>query len=372
MTRLRTILLIVLVLWLVPLFSASAQTGSDALIGQEYVLESGQVLDHDLVLLGGTAHLKPDSAVQGDVALVGAEAVVEGRVEGGIVAFGGAVTLGATAEVMGDVVALGGLQRHPDARVHGNVVTAADRGQTAPAGPGQFSAQPDLGTLRFFPWGDLPRWGRQLVDLGRLMVGIFFLLLIAAVGASLLAENVNTIKRVMISSAPLAFGTGLLTLALVALLVPLLFIICIGAPVALALILALLVALLLAWVATGALVGHKVLEMLHLQHSSVLAQTLVGTLIITALANVPCVGALFACLVLSWALGAVVLSRFGTTLDPRWVAVWDNRRYAAVPGAAAAGAAAAAAPQGKPADPGAAAQRDTRRLGPNDLGSGPA
>jgi hypothetical protein len=360
MRRLRALLLVAVVLWLMPMLGVSAQTGADAVIGQNYVLEEGQVLPHDLVLLGGQAHLKPESVVQGDVALLGAQATIEGRVEGGVVAFGGAVTLGATADIAGDVVAFGSLQRHPDARVHGNVVTGADRGRTSPSQAEQYRAQPDIGTLRFFPWGDLPRWGRQLVDLGRLMVGIFFVLLIAAVAASLLATHVATIERVMLSSAPLALGTGLLTFVLVALLVPILVIICIGAPVALALMIALLVAMLLAWVATGALVGRKLLELFHIQRPSVLIETLVGTLVITALANVPCVGALAAFLVMSWALGAVVLSRFGTTLDPRWVAVWDGRRHGTPPSAPT--------PPTPPTPP----QRDTRRLDPSDLTGGPS
>ncbi len=93
--------------------------------------------------------------------------------------------------------------------------------------------------------------------------------------------------------------------------------ICIGIPVAAVLALALLVCMALAWVAVGHLVGERLLKWLQVSTTPLL-EALAGVAVISALASVPCLGTVAAILALSWGLGAVVLTRFGTRLDPIW------------------------------------------------------
>jgi hypothetical protein len=63
-----------------------------------------------------------DEIIGGDVVVMGGAARVDGEVRGDVVAFGGGITLGPTADVSGNVVSIGGpLNRDPAARVGGEV-----------------------------------------------------------------------------------------------------------------------------------------------------------------------------------------------------------------------------------------------------------
>jgi hypothetical protein len=91
-------------------------------------------------------------------------------------------------------------------------------------------------------------------------------------------------------------------------------------PVALVLALVLLVAALLSWVVTGWVIGRKLLALLSVKSPSVVLETIVGTLLLTAVyflvSFIWCMNFLIGVIVGSFGLGAIVLTRFGTRPYP--------------------------------------------------------
>ena len=350
MLKVRWILLLgliaLLALTVVPVQAQG--NGRNTIIGEDHVLRAGQVVNGDLVLIGGRLVLEADSLVQGSVAVMGGELQASGVIEGDVVILGGLAELREDAVIEGDLVVFGELRRDPRAKVRGNIVEgleAARRLENLPrffldeAGrpripsPNPVPATPQRPMMR--GWG----WIGQTL---RLLATWIVVLVVAALVAIILPENVERIIKVSVGSPVLCLGVGLLTTILVAVLTPLLVVICIGIPVALVLLIAYAVSALVGWVAVGKLVGDRLLLMAKYQARTPLLGILCGTLLITAIAQVPCVGGVFSLLVLSLGIGGVVLSRFGLLEDPFWTP------YSAPSGA----------PQGGPAT----AKTDTRPL----------
>lgn len=309
---------LLLLLGITPM-TAVAQGSQSTVIHDLRVLQDGERVDEDLVILGGTLRAEQGSQVLGNVVVMAGEADIAGLIQGDIVGFGGTVQLGPTAEIAGDVVVLGTLRRHPESLVHGNIVEGlaatarlesisnhwSSRSTTLPR---RATALPEIS--RRAPVG-LYQTLRSLV----LMLG---LVLVAALVATALPRNLINTTEAMLRAAPLSMGIGLLTLLLAAFLVPLLIMICIGIPVALALALALLGAMLLAWVAAGHIVGKALLRLLRTERDMLLPETVLGTLLITLVAQIPCIGFLMVLVLASWGLGGVMLTRAGTTGDTFW------------------------------------------------------
>jgi len=234
-------------------------------------------------------------------------------VEGSVVVIGGTLNLDASARILGDVVAAGTLNRHPDAQVLGDVVAGIQASErVAELG----------GVIR----GDINRWpqaaengrsdfltavGRVASFLGSLMAA----LLLGVLAVSLIPEPVDHITGVMKQSPILSIGMGLLTLLAAAILVPLLTILIITIPVALALAVVLVLAGVVGWAASGMLVGGYLIKPARYGRLTV---AIVGILILTMAGKVPCIGWIIRLLAISWGLGAVVLTRFGTSGQRIW------------------------------------------------------
>lgn len=284
---------------------ALAQGGGNAYLGQDVYIHSGEVVEGDMSLLGGRVVFEKDSLVRGNVAVMAGEVLVNGHIEGNLVAFGGVVDLGATAVVEGDVVALGTVRRHPDAQVHGRLVM----GLGAARSMGMFArphAEGRLSVERLFP--AVGTWAGAVLRILAIVIALIGTALVLAV---LLPGNLNNIARVMISHLPLTVGVGLLTFVLLIFLVPILVVLCIGIPVAIVLLLAVGVGALVGWVAAGTLLGERLLHVFRVgtTHPAIAAGLGVG--LMTLFAQVPCVGWLLGLFIASWGLGSVILTRFG-------------------------------------------------------------
>ena len=70
------------------------------------------------------------------------------------------------------------------------------------------------------------------------------------------------------------------------------------------------------WISAGRLVGERVVRVLNISTQSPVVEMLAGTILITLLGMIRCVGPLFTAVVLSWGIGAVVLTRFGAMAYP--------------------------------------------------------
>jgi hypothetical protein len=115
-----------------------------------------------------------------------------------------------------------------------------------------------------------------------------------------------------------SLGVGCLTLLAAFPLFILLIILIITIPAALLLPVALIVAWLFGWIALGRLVGEKVMEALKARESLnvPIVAVVVGIILLAIVGAVPFVGWLISLVVGLIAIGAVVLTRFGTRPYP--------------------------------------------------------
>ncbi len=304
---------LIAVLLLVAAFPVLADTGDVSLLGQDLVIQAGQHSRGNAAVVAGSASIAEQGTLSGDLAVIMGNARIAGTVEGSVVVIGGTLDLEATARILGDVVAAGALNRHPDAQVLGDVVAGVQASQRAAEVGGiirgDINRSPqaaDTGRLDL-----LTAAGRVASFLGSLMAT----LLLGVLAVSLIPEPVDHITGVMKQSPILSIGMGLLTLLAAAILVPLLTILVITIPVALALGVVLVLASVVGWAASGMLVGGYLIKP---DRYSRLTVAILGILILTVAGKVPCIGWIIRLLAISWGLGAVVLTRFGTSGQRIW------------------------------------------------------
>ena len=301
--------------------SVIAQGGSNTVIGEAFELRPGDEWAGDVIVFGADASLDADSVLRGSIAVLGGNARLAGVVVGDVSVFGGTAEVLETAIIEGDLVVFGEVRRHPSAEVAGNIVEGLEAARVLQNLPRLFSD--DAGRLRLptQPIAPTPpiahRGTSGLGWLVRTIATLVAAVVVAGLVAIILPDNVDRVIRVTAHSPLLCLGVGVLTSLIVAVLSPLLVVICIGIPVALVLLIAYGLCALVGWVALGKLVGDRLLGMAN-RPKSAINGTLIGTLVITAVSSIPCLGAVFAFLVLSLGVGGVVLSRFGLLSEPFW------------------------------------------------------
>jgi len=96
---LLTVLLLVFALP-VTAFAAGEQDGR-VVLGSNFILESGDTLEGDLAIIGGTATLEPESTVTGSVVVVGGNLEADGLIEEDLAVVGGNANLGPEAVIGG-------------------------------------------------------------------------------------------------------------------------------------------------------------------------------------------------------------------------------------------------------------------------------
>ncbi|MFQ5886112.1 MAG: hypothetical protein ACE5II_02635, partial [Anaerolineae bacterium] len=75
------------------------------------------------------------------------------------------------------------------------------------------------------------------------------------------------------------------------------------------------------WIVLGSVVGERLLQAVKVAEPEPLASVLLGVFLLTLISATPlCIGFLFTLVAGSWGLGAVILTRFGTTPYPPFVA----------------------------------------------------
>ena len=327
-----TISLVVLALWLVARPVSADDGGTRAIIGQDYVLEEGEQIEDDLLVVGGLVRLMPGSVLKGNLVTIGGETVMAGSIWGDVVAMGGSVEMASTARIQGDLVAFGRVRRHPDAIVGGNTIEGLAAAQRlayaprmwngwfppllawpAPLAPQSRPLEPRVGV-------EEPPTFSALV---RLVATTVAMLLLATLVVALLPQRLTCVTDAMRKAWLLCCAMGVLTVAVALILIPVLAIICLGIPVAIVLAIGLLLATLVSLTAAGSLLGERLLRALGAKSQPLLGATLVGTLLIILMATIPCIGPPLAAVVAAWGLGAVVLTRFGSLPPGSWALAAD-------------------------------------------------
>jgi hypothetical protein len=317
-----TLLAVELLVPVSPARASGAPPGDDGIViwNEDYTLQEGERLEGDLIVFNGDVTLEPGSHVKGSVILWNGSAEVAGTVEDDLVVSGGDIALESSARVQGDVVCSWScdLEREEGARVEGGVTTGVPLPEI-PALPG--IRIPQLPPAPLTSWANGA--GRALDWVFRLIRSIAVILVVAIVAglvALIWPEQVTQVGETVVAAPGPSLGIGLLTLiAATALVVALAITICLS-PIAALVALALGAAGLFGWLAVGTAIGDRALQALNVRESTPLWAAGLGTLLITMVS----VGlrAAFCLAPLGWlliftlgsaGLGAVVLTRFGTT-----------------------------------------------------------
>jgi hypothetical protein len=318
-------ILILVILVFVPWQSAGATNGAlegQVVFGQSFTLKSGNSMNGDLLVFGGSATIEEGATVNGSVVVFGSNLIVGGFVTGDVAIIGGSGSLGAASHVAGNLTTVGSsFDRTAGSRVDGQIYNTA----TSWIGNGQNGNNPKPVTpvvpaippikLAFNPLlSGLNAFGQSL--------GIAILAMLLML---FLAPHADRVAHAVIAQPVTAGGLGLLTmvafpvvivaLVLLSILVVTLII---TVPLIIIVSLALGMAVLFGWVAIGYEVGQRFTKAIHQNwHPAFSAGlgTFALTLVAKVLTGIPvlnCVGWLVPFLLSLAALGAIIMTRFGT------------------------------------------------------------
>lgn len=316
-------LLIVLTLLLVPPRPVLAQginpDGDGQIIfGSNFTLESGDTFVGDLVVFGGNVTIEEDAVLNGSLVVIGGTIRSNGEMQGDIVVMGGQVSLEQAALVTGDVVTIGGqLERAEGAEIEGDVVNNAapdillPNGRIPPTLP-DTPGVPDIPRpevrINYNPFGEFMRvFGSAiLVSFLGVLATLFFQSHLARVSQAVVAQPLMT------TSIGLLTIVVLIVAALTLILLPL-----VGLS---------LIPLGFAWlfgvISIGQEIGERLARALRQDWQPVIstgAGTFVLVFIVASVQSLnhllpfmACVTWIVPALVGLLAVGAVVITRFGT------------------------------------------------------------
>ena len=128
MKRLSAVVGLIVLLTLAIPTPAFASESSDGrvVLGGTYRLESGEILDGDLAVIGGAAYLEEESRVTGSVLVLGGNLEVYGQIDGDVIIVGGNTNLGPAALIQGDVATLGGNLNADATQIQGDIISGTD------------------------------------------------------------------------------------------------------------------------------------------------------------------------------------------------------------------------------------------------------
>ncbi len=320
-------------LFTVPVLAVStdAQGGGGVRFGA-FTLETGNTTSGDMVVFGGPVTLEEESYFDGDLTVFGVfvmksgvtldgqlvvlgDARVSGLVDGNVFV-AGPVFLGETAYIDGDLSVVGDVSQDEGAIVVGEIIPIDKDSWDLPINigipdPVVVPITPAVETVR------VPFWIKAITTIARAVATVVILTLLSLVAASLWPQHIERVGRTIEEAALISFGTGLLTLILVSLAAILLIITICLSPFAIIGLIVLSLCALLGWIALGLVLGRKILSGLfnQTQPQTVLA-AVVGTGLLTLLLVMSQVSGflhtLLIFLLVPPAVGAVILSRFGT------------------------------------------------------------
>ncbi len=274
--------------------------------GTNFILESGEVLDGDLAVIGGSATLEEGSAVTGSVFLVGGDIFAAGNIESDLVIVGGNANLGSNAFVGGDLVTFGASVNRGTAQIEGDFID----GEAL-----NFPMDFRFANWDSYPLGRLSSFRYSFV--GNILAYLFTSLMLAALAVLVmmfLPKHTQVVADTVVSQPVLAGALGLLTAFIAPILFVLLLITICFSVVGIIGAVVLAAAWVLGMVAMGLEVGNRLSEATNQDFQPVVAAGL-GTLILSLVVNgiglIPCIGWIVPFLVGIVGTGAVLMTRFG-------------------------------------------------------------
>ncbi len=306
------------VLLFLPLQSAGAANGTfegQVIFGQSFTLKSGDTMNGDLLVFGGSATIEEGATVNGSTVLFGGNLTVNGTVNGDVAITGGSASLGSAAHITGNFTTVAAsLDRAEGSQVDGQIYNTA----TSWIGNGENSNLPQPVTpavpvipaikFNFDPvLSVLNGFGQSL---GIAVLAMLLMLF--------LAPHADRVAHAIVVQPLTTGGLGLLTVVVVPMAIILFVVTLILIPLVPILVIALVVAGVFGWIAIGYEVGQRFTKAIHQNwHPAFSAGlgTFALTLVAKVLTGIPvlnCVGWLVPFLLSMAALGAVIMTRFGT------------------------------------------------------------
>lgn len=285
--------------------SGAVITGDQVVIGNTFRLDAGETLNGSLLVIGGTASISEDSTLNGDMVLIGGTISVRGKVTGDIVAIGGAVTVEDTAVIEGGLTLLGAsLNRSPLAEIIGGISE-----QT----PEIFNFDPEKteGWKLPFVTADRPVTKLLNTTFQALAMGV-----LAVIIGLLLPAQIKRVADTVIQEPLITGGVGLLAIIVAPIVIVLVGITIILIPVSLLILLVFMLAILFGFIAIGFEIGERIAILFKTSfHPSISAG--IGVLLLSLITGyatlIPCIGWVIGAIVTILGLGAVVISRFGSS-----------------------------------------------------------
>jgi hypothetical protein len=348
-------------------FTVTTPQDDKVVFGGTYVLTDGETLTGNLVILGGAVTLEKNSTVQGDAALIGGTLDADGKINGNLVIVGGVAKLAANSVVNKDVFTIGGtLDRAAGSQILGDVDSfgGAPFSLDIPNTP----VGPDMPGMPHYPSPVSFLW-QVIYFFGSVIFSAAVAMLIALLWSNPTQRVANAIRTNPVGTG----GFGCLTLIVAPGLLLLVAITIILSPLSVLGILLLVAAAIFGWTAINLEVGNRLARLFKVDWSAPVAAgigALVFNLVVFGLAYIPCLGGTLVFLVLLFALGGVLVTRFGVHEYPEVAAVPVHPVPPAAPAALVAPAVSApkasrpAAPKAPAAKPKAPATPKTPRPAP--------
>jgi hypothetical protein len=306
------------ILLFLPLQSAGAASGvheGQVIFGQSFTLKSGDTMNGDLLVFGGSATIEKGATVNGSTVLFGGNLTVNGTVNGDVAITGGSISLGSAAHITGNLTTVAAtLDRADGSLVDGQIYNTA----TSWIGSGVNSnipqpIKPIVPVIPAVKFGFEPLL--SLLNSFGQALGIAVLAMLLML---FLAPHADRVAHAIMAQPLTAGGLGLLTVVVAPFAVVLSVITLILIPLAPIIVIALVAAGVFGWIAIGYEVGQRFTQAIHQNwHPAFSAGlgTFAITLVARVLTSIPvlnCIGWLVPFLLSMAALGAVILTRFGT------------------------------------------------------------
>ena len=271
-------------------------SGNRDTFGKSVTVDVDEWVCGNVSVYGGSATVL--GHVNGNVTVVGGSADIAGRVDGNVTAIGGSIHLRSGATVGGNVDAVGGsITRSAGATVNGNVEQGLVGGATAPHWLGVFDGAS-------FPWFHVLFWA-----LAGLIVAVVF------------PAPLRRVRDVARREPAMSFVAGLAALFFGVLAALVLFITCLGIPIALLMVLALWLAWIVGTVALGYWIGEGLLRMGSTHDRAPVVAAVLGVTLLSLFEAIPCLGGVISFVAGFMGLGASALA----LLYSRRATAWRSR-----------------------------------------------
>lgn len=269
-------------------------SGNRDTFGKSLSVDADEWVCGNVSVYGGSATIA--GHVNGNVTVVAGSADISGRVDGNVTAIGGSIHLRKTAVVGGNVDAVGGsITRSDGASVGGNVEQGLVGNTGAPAHwIGMFDGSS-------FPWFHVLFWA-----LAGLCVAAIF------------PRPLRRVRDVMRREPAMSFVAGLATLFFGVLAGLVLFITCLGIPIALLLVLGIWLAWIVGTVALGFWIGEGLLHMGSPHDRSPVVAAVLGVTLLSLAEAIPCLGGVIGLVTGFMGLGASALALFHSRRATAW------------------------------------------------------